>query len=205
MEIPRLKHPERYKGLYVIEFTDKGLVHGENTCCVGYTAEEVAMLMESETYRNSMKVYRIYNAYPDGRMELQAVPPEKFQLETGMFFYNRDLESARRDYEEIKDIADEQLPCRARLFLGILPNDSRLRYVVGLTYPAEYDADISQWLLEHNLEPGEYADGGVSKLEAINRDARVIQSDQLRAVPSRRARSFEQIIATIGQAIQRVA
>ena len=74
MRLPRLDNPQRYAGLFVVDF-------GE-TCSVGYTAEEVALLMESEAHADA-KVYRIHNAYPDGTMELKGVPRNRFALEAG--------------------------------------------------------------------------------------------------------------------------
>ena len=197
MELPTLEHPDRYTGLYVVDF-------GE-TVAVGYLAEEVAMLLESEAHRDA-KVYRIHNAFPDGTMELKGVPRERFLLETGLFFYRRDLPGARREYAELRRLAGERpLPCRARLFLGRLPETSRLAFVVGLAYPAEYDEDVSRWMLDNDVTVGERADGGVGRLKVIERDAQVIESTQLHAAPARRARSREEVFASVGEPIQRIA
>ncbi|MBM4025140.1 MAG: hypothetical protein FJ280_06975, partial [Planctomycetes bacterium] len=65
MKLPRLEKPDRYQGLYVFDF-------GDHTG-VGFTAEEAAELLESERYKEG-KVYKIQRAFPDGRMELRAVP-----------------------------------------------------------------------------------------------------------------------------------
>ena len=111
MNLPRVAHPEGYRGLYVVDFGA--------TCSVGYTAEEVALLLESEAYADA-KVYRICRARPDGTMELKGVPRERFMLETGLFFYSRDLASGRRDYDQLRALAGaEPMPCRARLYMGM--------------------------------------------------------------------------------------
>ena len=78
MKLPEVKDGERYVDLYVVDF-------GESTS-VGFTAEEVGELLESEKF-GGVKVYKIHNAYPDGRMELKGVVNETFELEMGMFFY----------------------------------------------------------------------------------------------------------------------
>ncbi len=196
MKLPTLEHPDRYAGLYVVDFGD--------TCAVGYTAEEAAMLAESEKYAH-VKLYRIHAARPDGTMELKGVAKERFQLETGLFFYSRDLEAARLEYDEIHSLADGHLPCRAQLLLGALPEGSRLPFVVALAYPAEYDEDVSRWMLNNEVKAGEYADGGVGQLESIRRDARIIDSAQLSAAKSRQARTRQEVLDSVGEAIQRTA
>ncbi len=67
MKLPKLQKPERYVGLYIFDF-------GEHTG-VGFTAQEVAELLESEKYKNG-KVYKIHKAYPDGKLELKGVRAE---------------------------------------------------------------------------------------------------------------------------------
>ena len=44
MKLPQLTDPDRYEGLYVFDFGEQ--------CAVGYTASEIAVLLESERYRN---------------------------------------------------------------------------------------------------------------------------------------------------------
>ena len=61
MKLPALTDPGRYTGLYIVDFGDQ--------VAVGYTAPEVEVLLDHEAYR-SCKVFKIHNAYPDGRMEL---------------------------------------------------------------------------------------------------------------------------------------
>src|SRR4030043_1727383 len=96
MNLPQIKNPDKYVDLYVVDFGDHS--------GVGFTADEVAQLLESEKFKN-IKVYRIYNAYPDGRMELKGVPNEIFQLEAGMFFYETDEAAARSDYKKLVNAA----------------------------------------------------------------------------------------------------
>jgi len=90
MKLPKLDKPDRYKGLYIFDFGDHA--------AVGFTAEEVAELLESERYGEG-KVYKIHRAYPDGRLELKGVPPETFQLESGMIFYATLAETAQGDFK----------------------------------------------------------------------------------------------------------
>ena len=197
MKVPRLEHPERYAGLYVVDFGD--------TTGVGYTAEEVAMLLESEAYAH-VQVYRMHRACPDGTLELKGVPRERFLAEAGLLFYRPEMPPARADYEALRRLAEAAPPpCRARLFLGVLPSQVRLPYVVGLAYPAEYDEDVSRWMLEADVSIGEVADGGIGRLETIQRQARIVDSAQLVAAAGRRSRSRREVLASVGRAIQRGA
>lgn len=197
MKLPSLEHPDAYVGLYVVDF-------GE-TCSVGYTGEEVARLLESEAYADA-KVYRIHNAKPDGTMELRGVSRMRFELEAGVFFYSRDLPSARTEYEHIHALAEASpLPCRARLFLGGFREETKLRFVVGLAFPAEYDEDISSWLLAHEVTAGERADGGVARLAEVYSQTQAIDSCQLHADPAVAARGMDELLASVGEPIQRMA
>ena len=105
MNLPHVKDPQRLRGLYIYDFGD--------WAAVGYTAGEVAILLEDERYGGG-KVYRIHRAWPDGQMELQGVSAERFRLESGMFFHRTDLELARADFEALRSAADKTPPpCRA--------------------------------------------------------------------------------------------
>jgi hypothetical protein len=53
MKLPELEKSEKYVGLYIFDF-------GDHTG-VGFTAQEVAELLESEKYRDG-KVYKIHKA-----------------------------------------------------------------------------------------------------------------------------------------------
>ena len=92
MKLPKLQNSEKYTGLYIFDF-------GDHTG-VGFTAEEVAELLESEQYKNC-KVYKIHRAYPDGKLELKGMQAQTFQLEAGMFFYSQALETSKEDFKKL--------------------------------------------------------------------------------------------------------
>lgn len=197
MQLPRLEHPDRYVSLYVVDF-------GESVG-VGYTAEEVATLLDSEAYRH-VHVYRIHRASPDGTLELRGVGRLRFLLETGTFFYAADKPAGRRDYSNLRALARRTPPpCRAELFLAELPRPSSLAFVVGLVYPAEHDQDVARWLLDNNVTAGSRADGGIRRLRAVRHEAHIIESAQLHAAPARRSRTPEEVFASVGRTIQRTA
>jgi len=149
MKLPELKKPEKYVGLYIFDFGDHA--------GVGFTAEEVAELLESEKYKHG-KVYKIHRAYPDGTLELKGVPAQTFQLEAGMFFYSSNLETARGDFKKLVNLAVRTSPpCRAKVHLAKYDDD---KFAVALIYPAEYDGDVSFWLLDGQYKTSGAADGG---------------------------------------------
>jgi hypothetical protein len=193
MELPKLQKPEKYIGLYVFDF-------GDHTG-VGFTAQEVAELLESEKYKDC-KVYKIHKAYPDGKLELKGVPSEIFQLEAGMFFYSNDLETATENFKKLISLAvASEPPCRAKLHLA---KYSPEKLAVAFLYPAEYDDEISDWLLEGNYKTDGPAEGGI---EAVRRyyqqKPQIIDRHQLFAKTSNLSRTGQELLASLKKAVQR--
>lgn len=197
MILPRTDDAERYRGLYVFDFGQ--------WCAVGYTAEEVAMLLESERYRDG-KVYRICRATPDGGFELMGVHNDRFQLESGMFFYRAELSAARADFAELCGLADRQPPpCRAFVHLADRGEAAGpARYVVALIYGAEHDPDVSEWLSRGDYRGGDLAEGGISHVTNYYEEAnQVLERRQLWGVASIPARQREEVFASVRRAVQR--
>jgi hypothetical protein len=193
MKLPELKNSEKYVGLYVFDFGDH--------CGAGFTAEEVAELFESEKYKNC-KAYKIHKAYPDGRLELKGVPAEIFQLEAGMFFYSDALERARRDFKGLVNLAVKTAPpCRAKVHLA---KYSEEKLVTALIYPAEYDDEISAWLLDGGYKTAGAAEGG---LEAVQKyydyKPQILDRHQLFGQSEYQNRSGQELLAGIKLAVQR--
>lgn len=135
MKLPVVNEPSKYAGLYVVDFGDHS--------GVGFTAEEVAELLESEQFAD-VKVYRICRANPDGTMEIRGVPHETFQKESGMFFYADDEQAARNDFDKLVLWAAKELPpARCKVHLARW-NET---YVTAMIYPAEYEDAFSSWLI----------------------------------------------------------
>ncbi|MGD0078948.1 MAG: hypothetical protein ABSB91_10050 [Sedimentisphaerales bacterium] len=193
MKLPKLEKPEKYVGLYVVDFGD--------TTGVGFTAEEVAELFESEMFRDC-KAYKIHKAYPDGRLELKGVRREIFQLEAGMLFYAGDIETARADYKRlVKSGVETDVPCRAKINLAKFSDD---KYAVALIYPAEYDDEVSGWLLEHNYKTAGQVEGGASAVtQYYKANPEIIERHQLWPSSTIESRSGEELLAATKMAIQR--
>jgi len=155
MRLPEIKNPDKYVDLYVVDF---GGHSG-----VGFTADEVAEFLESEKFKD-VKVYRIYKAYPDGKMELKGVPNEIFELEAGMFFYEADETSASSDYKKLIDSAVKTAPpTKAKVHFAKYSDE---KFVTALIFPAEYNDQISRWLLDIDYKTKGAAEGGI---EAVKR------------------------------------
>ena len=193
MKLPKLQKPEKYVGLYIFDFGDHA--------GVGFTAEEVAELLESEKYKHG-KVYKIHRAYPDGRLELKGVPAQTFHLEAGMFFYSSALETARGDFKKLVGLAvGKAPPCRAKVHLAKYSND---KFAVVFIYPAEYDDEVSLWLLDGQYKTSGAAEGGI---EAVQRyydyKPDILDRHQLFGKSESISRTGQELLAGLKLAVQR--
>jgi hypothetical protein len=196
MKLPQVNDPTRYAGLYVVDFGGQ--------VAVGYTASEVEVLMDHERYRGC-RVYRIYQAYPDGRMELRGVDATRFQLEEGMLFYRGEEATARADYDALlRSARRNEPPCRCQVQLARL-DGAEYPFVTALIFPAEYSDDISRWLLDAEYAGGTIVEGGVS-LVAEYQSARpvILAREQLWwGTADGTSRPAEEVLASTGRAVQR--
>ena len=193
MKLPELQDSERYVGLYVVDFGDHA--------GVGFTAEEVAELFESKRYKDC-KAYKINNARPDGQIELRGVRRELFELEMGMFFYESDIKMARDDYNRLISLAVKMAPpSRAKVQLAKLSDD---KYVTAMIYPAEYDSEVSQWLLDGDYNSQSQAEGGFSVVKRYYESgAEILETHQLFGKNEAISRSGEELLAGLKRAVQR--
>jgi len=193
MKLPELQKTDKYVGLYIFDFGDHA--------GVGFTAQEVAELLESEKYRDG-KVYKIHKAYPDGKLEIKGVPAETFQLEAGMFFYSSEIETAQRDFRQLINLAVKAAPpSRAKVHLSQYSDE---KFVIALIYPAEYDDEFSSWLLEGHYKTSGVAEGGV---EAVQRyydyQPEILDRHQLFGESETISRTGEELLGSLKRAIQR--
>ncbi|OQY07701.1 MAG: hypothetical protein B6I25_01165 [Planctomycetales bacterium 4572_13] len=153
MKLPEVENADKYTGLFVVDFG--------NHCGVGFVAEEVAELLESEQFAD-VQVYQVHRANPDGTMELKGVHKATFQLEAGMFFYAADAETAQGDYQRLLAWSDTQLP-PARCKVQLADTDNAPW--VALIYPAEFDEAFSCWLLDGNYRTAGEVQGGTGAVQ----------------------------------------
>ncbi|MHC4619651.1 MAG: hypothetical protein ACYTEQ_18040 [Planctomycetota bacterium] len=188
-----MESTQKYVGLYVFDF-------GDHTG-VGFTAREVAELLESEKYKDA-KVYKIHKAYPDGRLELKGVRAEIFQLEAGMFFYSTALQTAKKHFKRFVNLAVRTAPpCRAKVHLAKYAND---KFVVALIYPAEYDDELSSWLLKGEYRTAGAAEGGIGPVQRYyNQKPEILETHQLFGKTAFEDRTGEELLAGLRHAVQR--
>ncbi|QOJ15641.1 MAG: hypothetical protein HRU75_13760 [Planctomycetia bacterium] len=195
MKLPPLDDPARYRRLYVFDF-------GE-WVAVGYTADEIAMLLESERFRDG-RVFQIYNAWPDGRMELRGISNARFQLESGMLFFRGDSAAAAADFDELLRTADTAPPpCRAFLHLATLGEGADARHVTVLGYPAEYDDEIGDWLTRIGYAGGDWVEGGSSCITTYQDTQRTVHRRAQLTAREHASRSREEVYSSIRKAVQR--
>ncbi len=193
MKLPELEKSEKYVGLYVFDF-------GESVS-VGFTAEEVAELFESEHYKDC-KAYKIYKAEPDGTVELKGVRAETFSLESGMFFYSGDVEDARGNFKGLVDLAIAMVPpCRGKVHLTKYGEE---KFAVCIIYPAEYDDEMSRWLLDGGYKTNGAAEGGVGAVQRYyDEGPEILDRSQLFGKSEFVSRSGEELLGNLKAAVQR--
>ncbi len=196
MKLPQVDQPQRLAGLYVYDF-------GE-WVAVGYTAEEIEVLLEDKNYGGG-KVYKIHRAHPDGQFELQGVAPERFHLESGMFFYRENLDAARADFETLRRVAQTTAPpCRAFVHLTDTKAAGPSRYVTALIFPAEHEDSVGRWLLEIDYRGGDLAEGGISHVtNYYEQEKTILDRAQLWGHATIASRSPEEVLANVRRAVQR--
>ena len=193
MKLPKVQSPQKYAGLYMVDFGDHS--------GTGFTAQEVAELLESEKFKD-IKVYKIHSAYPDGRMELKGIPAQTFELEKGMFFYSGDLESAQANFKQLVDLVVKLAPpARARVHLAKYSED---KFVTALIYPAEYDDEFSRWLTDGGYKTAGAAEGGVEAVQRYyDQSPQVLDRHQLFGKSAYESRTGEELLASVKLAVQR--
>lgn len=196
MNIPHLQNPQKFKGLYIVDFGDYS--------STGFTADEVAMLLESEKFSH-IKVYKIYNAYPDGRLEIKGVANETFNFESGMFFYASDLETAQNDFDRLVSSAITVAPpSRAKVQLAEYSDGNK--FATAIIYPAEYNDEIGRWMIEINYKTRGLVQAGIEATTAYYENSpAILQRHQLFASSINEPRTADELFAEITKPFQRYA
>lgn len=193
MNIPKMEKPQSYVGLYAIDF-------GE-TSSLGYTAGEVASLLESEIFSQA-KVYKVHRARPDGTMEVAAVSRQRFELESGMFFSGLDQASSRRDFETLLSESEKTAPpCRVKWQLA---QDNKGQFLCGLIYPAEYEDEMGRWLTTIDFITKGQIEAGVSQVQRYYRQGYNIERrEQLWPDTSDEGRDLQTLLDCVSLELQR--
>lgn len=194
MKLPDLESPSKYAGLYIFELGDQ--------VAVGYTADEIAVLLDSEKYADG-KVYRIHRALPDGTIEIAGVSREVFRLEDGIFFYRQQANDARADFDGLCEQASKTTPpCRMKAQLARLEG-AKYPHLTTIIFPAEFTHEVAAWLNEIGFEGGDFAEGGPSQVTGFY-EAQSVVIDRQQLMPAGSdSRSAQEVLATTHLAIQR--
>jgi hypothetical protein len=196
MKLPQVDQPERYRGLYVFDFGAWS--------AVGYTAEEIALLLESEAYRDG-RIYKIHRAAPDGTFELRGVARERFSFESGLLFHRHEPAAAAADYRTLAAVAEQSPPpCRAVLHLARLPaGEAADTHATVLIFPAEYEDEMAAWLTRIGFEGGDLVEGGISHVtNYYELRADVLERRQLWSRPTQ-SRCRQEVYDSVRRAVQR--
>jgi len=194
MKIPAVDMPERYTGLYVFDFGGQ--------VAVGYTADEIAVLLESERYADG-KVYRIHRAWPDGTIELAGVPRERFDLEDGIFFYRDGEAAARADLDALCRSAEETPPpCRIKVQMARLVGASH-PHLTAAIFPAEFTHEVAGWLERIGFDGGDFVEGGSSQVTGYYESGPAVLERRQLWPAEGLSRSAEEVLASTHLAVQR--
>lgn len=193
MKLPKLENSSKFIGLYVIDFGDHS--------ATGYTAPEVSLLLESEKFQH-IKVYKIHNAYSDGKLELKGVSNNTFSLEMGMFFHEPTQALAAKDYKKLIDLAiTSKFPCTAKVNLAKYSDD---KFATAIIFPAEYNDQVSDWLLANKYQTTGSATGGIDEVTKYYEDnPEIVERHQFLAL--QQTRDINEILESLKQPVQRYA
>lgn len=142
----------------------------------GCTSDEIEQLLEVPGTRERAVIYRIHRAYPDGRMELQGVSRERFELESGLFFHRADESEARADFATLIRLSEAAPPpcrCFVQLARAAAAADNT-GWLTALVYPAECEEEVSSWLSALDYAGGAFVEGGISAATGFYRDQSAI-------------------------------
>jgi len=194
LKLPKLEDPQRYAGLYIFDFGDQ--------VALGYTAAEIAILLDHDKFKGG-KVYKIYRAYPDGRLEIKGVASQKFLQESCMVFWFDTLASARQGFEQLRQLAQQITPpCRSKVQLSAC-TDSLQRYCIAIIYPGEFEEEMGRWMLDIDFQAGSAVEAGPSLVSRYYDISQVRDSFQLWGTADQTSRSKQQVLENIHLAVQR--
>jgi hypothetical protein len=195
MKLPPISDPWRYEGLFVFDF-------GE-WVSVGYTAEEVAVLLESKEHRNGA-AYRVYRVNAQGGMELIAVRGGELYGEEMMLFASRDSLEAQAGFSSLKEAAQQSpIGCAARIEMIDVALEEH-PHGVCLIYPRHAGNIVSAWLVAMAFQGGEVVLGGAEALNAYNgAKAAPVASCRLVARADYTPRLADEILRSVRRPLQR--
>ncbi len=119
-----------------------------------------------------------------------------------MLFYSPTQEQARSDFKHLVSAAvAAEPPCRAKVHLVRYADD---KFAVALIYPAEYEEEVSSWLLARAYRTAGAGVGGTGAVERYYRDApEVLERHQLFSAGEAVSRTGDELLVSLKRAVQR--
>lgn len=193
--LPPLLDPGRYVGLYVFDFG--------GWASVGYTAEEIAMLLESEEHRGG-HAYRIYRVDAEGRIELIGVTQDALAGESILLFAYRDDSRVADDFAALRRKAAELHPPQDIEMAMADIAELEPPHVLALIHPRHSADAVAQWLTAIAFDGGDLAMGGGEVLGLYRGyDPSLVARCVLQGDPAVRSRTRQQVLDAIHQPLQR--
>jgi len=194
LKLPKLDDPKCYEGLYIFDFGQ--------AVSVGYTAAEIDILLQEDRYRSG-KVYRIYRAHDDGRLEIVGVDKDVACRQSGMVFRFDTIRSARQAFDRLRQVARQaNPPCDCQVQLARY-GDLHLPYCVAMIYPAQFEDQVGRWMLEIDFRAGQQVQGGAAVIAIYRLTAKVQDSFELTGPVDRISRSKQQVLESVNLPVQR--
>jgi hypothetical protein len=195
-KLPALSDPVKYTGLYIFDFGER--------VSVGYTAQEIEILLAESKYAGG-GVYKIYRAFPDGKLEIRGVNPLTWSVSTGIVFWFEDYEETVKAFELLKVTAldsAEGLPGEFSLAIIRTPG---LEYPFALImrYLQELDEAIAAWLLKVKFQAGAFVEAGPRVITRVLTNSTELVCERLGADTFRKSRTREQVLDSVDLDIQR--
>jgi hypothetical protein len=195
MKLPPITDPQHYVGLYVYDF--------KTHVAVGYTAQEIRILRESERYRNGT-AYEVYRVNEQGGFELRGALDERLVRREAICFLRHDAGKARGDFDVLR-VAAEHRPVPAAVEMTLTKvYEFDPPHVTALAYPAASSTAVSGWLTAIGFEGGDRVVGGIDVHATLAAAGGLsIDSCRLRALLDYEDRSAEEVLAAVQNALQR--
>lgn len=194
MRLPLVSDPQRYRGLYAIDF-------GAWTA-LGFTGEEVAWLLASDEHAEAL-AYRVERVDGDGRMELRGVSRTSLAGSAMMLFASVDSDKAFADFQALQQAARAQPPPHA-IEIALLDLPGENPHAVSLRYALHAESLVAAWLTETGFAGGDVVTGGDrARQQVAQADAAPVATAVLAADVAFQTRSPNDILANIRNPLQR--
>ena len=119
-----------------------------------------------------------------------------------MFFYSSDVRTASKDYKNLVALAVKSAPpCKAKVHLAKYNAES---FVTALIYPAEYDSEVSTWLIDGEYKTAGPAEGGIQAVQSYySSKVEILERHQLFGLSQYQSRTGTELLAGLKTAVQR--